>query len=65
MDNGGFRFALPTLRVQQVDHVVVRSGGKIIGRDGLPIAGRISDNYEAAHIPLSEYENWPTWNSPK
>jgi len=50
---------------QQVDHVVVRSNGQVIGRDGEIISGSIKDNFESAHIPLSEYENWPTWNSPK
>jgi len=49
---------------QQVDHVVVQSNGKVIGRDGKPIIGSISDNYEQAHIPLSEYSKWKTWNSP-
>ena len=49
---------------QRVDHVVVRSNGKIIGRDGNPIKGSIADDPEQAHIPLSEYKKWKTWNSP-
>jgi hypothetical protein len=50
--------------VQQVDHVVVRSDGRVIGRDGQPIQGSIRDNPEAAHIPVSEYRKWETWFSP-
>jgi hypothetical protein len=51
--------------VQQVDHVVVRSGGKVIGRDGKPISGSVKDNFDTAHIPLSEWLTWARWNSPK
>lgn len=50
--------------VQQVDHVVVRSNGKVIGADGRPIGGSIKQNHEAAHIPLSDYVKWKKWNSP-
>lgn len=50
---------------QQTDHVIVRSEGKVIGRDGKPINGSIKDNYDKAHIPLSEYKDWIQWNSPK
>jgi filamentous hemagglutinin len=49
---------------QQVDHVVVNYGGKIIGRDGKPIVGSIKDNALNAHIPLSEYQKWSTWYKP-
>ncbi|MEU7305345.1 hypothetical protein, partial [Streptomyces sp. NPDC007206] len=50
---------------QRVDHVVINSGGRIIGRDGKPISqdGILSDP-EAAHIPLSEWQTWRTWNAP-
>ena len=49
---------------QKVDHVVVRSGGTVIGRDGSPIPGSIRSNPAEAHIPLSEYRNWSRWNKP-
>lgn len=49
---------------QQVDHVVVRDNGRVIGRDGRPIEGSIRDNASQAHIPLSEWLNWSSWNSP-
>lgn len=48
---------------QQVDHVVVRSGGNVIGRSGEPIVGPIKANPDA-HIPLSEWLNWSSWNAP-
>jgi RHS repeat-associated protein len=49
---------------QRVDHVVVNSGGQIVGRDGtvLPPGTRIKDAAEEAHIPLSEWQNWTSWN---
>ena len=49
---------------QQEDHVIVRSGGKIIGRDGEAISGSIADNAEQAHIPAREYSGWSAWNKP-
>jgi RHS repeat-associated protein len=49
---------------QQVDHVVVRYNGKVIGRDGNPISGTVKENFEESHIPLSEYLKWTTWFSP-
>ena len=52
------------LTTQQVDHVVVRSGGRVVGRDGNPISGLIRENYEMAHIPLDEWLTWSTWNAP-
>lgn len=49
---------------QQVDHVVINSGGKVIGRDGKPISGSIKQNARAAHIPLDEWLKWKAWNKP-
>jgi hypothetical protein len=49
---------------QRVDHVIVRFEGRVIGRDGRPIAGAISEDPTNAHIPLSEYRNWRTWYKP-
>ena len=48
---------------QQVDHVVVRSGGQILGPDGKPIVGSLAQNPQA-HIPLSDWQNWSSWNTP-
>jgi Pretoxin HINT domain len=48
---------------QQVDHVVVRSGGQILGPDGVPIDGPLAAN-PAAHIPLSDWLGWALWNEP-
>jgi hypothetical protein len=48
---------------QQVDHVIVRSSGPVLGRDGQPIVGSIKQNPDA-HIPLSEWINWSSWNKP-
>ncbi|WP_198015399.1 MULTISPECIES: PAAR domain-containing protein [unclassified Psychrobacter] len=50
---------------QQVDHVIINNNGRIIGRNGEPIKGTIKDNWDQAHIPLKEYEQWNKWNSPK
>ncbi len=49
---------------QQVDHVVINDGGRIVGRDGqlLPPGSRISDFPDQAHIPLSEWTTWGSWN---
>ena len=49
--------------LQQVDHVVVRSNGRIIGPDGKPVAGSIRENPQA-HIPLDQWLRWKKWNSP-
>ncbi len=49
---------------QRVPHVVVRDGGRVIGRDGKPISGSIKDDYWNAHIPLSEWITWSQWNKP-
>jgi RHS repeat-associated protein len=50
---------------QQVDHVVVRYNGRIVGPDGslLPPSARLVD-YPEAHIPLSEYRTWSKWYAP-
>lgn len=50
---------------QRIDHVIVNSNGKVIGRNGKPIEGSIKQNWDQAHIPLKEYEKWKTWNSPE
>jgi hypothetical protein len=49
---------------QQVDHVIVRSGGQVIGRSGQALTGSIKDNAVEAHIPLSEWGNWSEWSKP-
>jgi RHS repeat-associated protein len=49
---------------QQVDHVIVRSGGVVIGRDGRGIIGSIKSDAANAHIPLDEWLLWKTWNKP-
>jgi RHS repeat-associated protein len=49
---------------QQVDHVVVRYNGQVIGRNGQPISGSIAQNAEQAHIPLTEWQTWNTWFAP-
>ncbi len=49
---------------QQVDHVVINSGGKIIGRDGNAISGSIKDHAWEAHIPLEEWLRWKEWDKP-
>ncbi|MFF6980156.1 hypothetical protein ACFZAV_21010 [Streptomyces sp. NPDC008343] len=49
---------------QQVDHVVINSGGKVIGRDGKAISGSIKDNAWAAHVPVEDRLKWKAWNKP-
>ena len=61
IDKGNPNHTHPT---QQVDHVIVRSNGKVIGRDGHPISGSIKNDPQNAHIPLREYKKWKKWNSP-
>jgi hypothetical protein len=47
---------------QRVNHVIVRSNGVVLGRDGEPIDGSIQNDPENAHIPLTEYAEWKSWN---
>ncbi|WP_256673966.1 hypothetical protein [Pseudomonas fluorescens] len=61
IDKGEPDISQPT---QQVDHVIVRSNGRVIGRDGKPVSGSIKEHAEQVHIPLSEYKKWKSWNSP-
>lgn len=49
---------------QQIDHVIVRHNGVVIGRSGKPISGSVADNAVEAHIPLSEWQRWANWFSP-
>ena len=49
---------------QQVDHVIVRSGGNVLGRDGAPISGSIASDPINAHIPLADWLKWGHWNKP-
>ena len=60
IDKGNPNVSLPS---QQVDHVVIRYGGKIRGPDGNPIKGPLSENPQA-HIPLEEYRKWDNWYQP-
>ncbi len=50
---------------QRVDHVIVRSGGKVIGPDGNPIppGASIQDNPQT-HIPLQQWLKWQSWDHP-
>lgn len=48
---------------QEVDHVVVFSNGKLIGPRGERINGTLKEHPEA-HIPLSEYQKWKSWDTP-
>jgi RHS repeat-associated protein len=48
---------------QRVDHVVVRSEGRILGPDGKPIVGSLAENPQA-HIPLTDWLDWDQWNQP-
>jgi multidrug efflux pump subunit AcrA (membrane-fusion protein) len=61
IDKGDPKSSQPS---QRVDHVRVNKDGKAIGRDGKPISGRVKDDPENAHIPLSEYKKWETWDAP-
>lgn len=50
---------------QRVDHVVVRTDGKVLGPDGQPIPpGEPIQQHPEAHIPLSEWLKWRSWNQP-
>ena len=61
IDQGNPNNSQPT---QQVDHVIVRDGGKVIGCDGEPISGSIKNNPDQSHIPLKEWKQWKSWNHP-
>jgi hypothetical protein len=61
IDQGNPASKWPT---QQVDHVIVRRNGVVVGRDGRPISGSIKDNPVEAHIPLSEWLTWSEWWRP-
>jgi hypothetical protein len=60
IDKGNLNNTQPA---QQVDHVVVRSNGKVVGSDGSPISGSVKQSPEKAHIPLIDYIKWKKWNS--
>ncbi|UNO42984.1 pre-toxin TG domain-containing protein [Streptomyces sp. MST-110588] len=51
-------------KYQQVDHVVINSGGKVVGRNGKQISGSIENDPREAHIPLDEWVKWKEWNKP-
>ncbi len=61
VDKGNPRSSSPS---QKPDHVVVRSNGKVIGRDGKPLNGSVKDNPIDAHIPLSDWLTWSKWFKP-
>ena len=63
IDRGDFNSQWGT---QQVDHVVINSKGRIVGRGGelLPPNARIQDYPAEAHVPLSEWQTWRSWNAP-
>ncbi|MDM8549433.1 hypothetical protein QUF72_05110 [Desulfobacterales bacterium HSG2] len=52
------------LASQQVDHVVVRYRGHVIGRGGNPISGSIRNDPVNAHIPIKDWLQWRNWYSP-
>lgn len=61
IDKGNPNNSQPT---QQVDHVLVRKDGKVIGKDGRPIDGSVKDSAVEAHIPLQEWLRWRKWYEP-
>jgi hypothetical protein len=61
IDQGSPHSQWPT---QQVDHVVVRRDGQVIGRDGNPITGSVKSDPHNAHIPLSDWMGWSSWDRP-
>lgn len=64
LSNGGsWNGETASQRSQRVDHVVVQSGGQILGHDGKPIVGSLDANPQA-HIPLSDWVKWTSWNTP-
>lgn len=60
IDRGNPKHKYPS---QQVDHVVVRHNGRIIGPDGKPISGSLQENPQA-HIPVEDWIRWTEWNHP-
>lgn len=61
IDRGDADSSFPS---QQVDHVILRKEGQVIGKNGQPIAGSIKNNPTEAHIPLDEWLEWQTWYAP-
>ncbi|MFF2552041.1 hypothetical protein ACFVUS_13640 [Nocardia sp. NPDC058058] len=61
IDKGDPNNQLPS---QQVDHVVVNVNGRIIDRFGNPIIAPKPSKTAEAHIPLSEWLTWKTWDHP-
>jgi hypothetical protein len=61
IDKGNPLSQYPT---QQVDHVIVRYRGRVIGPDGSPISGSIQNNPIQAHIPIEKYKTWTNWFKP-
>ncbi|GAB3169485.1 hypothetical protein GCM10027059_34470 [Myceligenerans halotolerans] len=51
---------------QRVDHVVINDRNRTILRDGSPLPGdkSIKDMPDEAHIPLTEWLTWRSWNVP-
>ena len=58
IDKGDADSSFPS---QQVDHVLIRKAGQVIGKNGQPIAGSIKNSPTEAHIPLDEWLQWQTW----
>ena len=61
IDKGNPNHSLPS---QQVDHVIIRQNGCVIGRDGKTIKGSIKNDPVNAHIPLKDWLTWTKWNCP-
>lgn len=50
---------------QQVDHVRINSGGKMVGRDGTLYATEAAKQVpKEVHIPYTEWITWSAWNKP-
>jgi hypothetical protein len=49
---------------QQANHVVIHSGGRILGPDGEPVIAPRPSKTEDADIPVSDWLNWQEWNQP-
>ncbi len=61
IDKGNPNSSFPS---QQVNHVIVRYGGEVVGRNGQPLPGSIKQFPELAHIPLEEWLSWTNWFTP-